>query len=268
MFLLSLPLEILLCIADSLDQARDLLALACLNRAANALFLDNLYRLNVRHQRSSALFWGVCLDKSEFVEMMLPDYQADANTTDDKSRTPIFHAIRTENETMIHMLLFDKRADINWQDQGRQTPLLYAIARNILSTATLLLDFDPCLNITDVKHRSAIWYAIAFCDENLVQVLLERGSDIRTPDYRRFSPFSLAVAKKTPRITRLLLLHSDPNARKTLLEDVTIRNRLFRQAVRASLQDVISLLVAHGADPGIDMARACCTKPRKTVTGR
>ena len=198
MFLLSLPLEILLCIADSLDQARDLLALACLNRAANALFLDNLYSFNVRHQRSSALLWGVCLDKLEFVEMMLRDYQADANTTDDKSRTLVFHAIRTENETMIRMLHFDKRADINWQDQGRQTPLVYAIARNILSTAMLLLDFDPCLNITDVKHRSAIWYAIAFCDENLVQVLLERGSDRRTPDYRRFSPFSLAVAKENP----------------------------------------------------------------------
>ncbi|KAJ5651580.1 uncharacterized protein N7484_005303 [Penicillium longicatenatum] len=55
--------------------------------------------------------------------------------------------------------------------------------------------------------------------------------------------------KKSPRITRLLLLHSDPNSRKTLLEDVTIRNRLLRQAVQASLQDVIALLVAHGADP-------------------
>ena len=177
MFLLSLPVEILLCIAGSLDQTRDLLALACLNRAANALFLGNLYRFNVRYQRSSALFWGVCLDKLEFVEMMLRDYQADANTTDDKSSTPIFRAIRTENKTMTRMLLFDKRADSNWQDQGRQAPLLYAIARDILSTATLLLDFDPCLNITDVKHRSATWYAIAFCDENLVQVLLKRGSD-------------------------------------------------------------------------------------------
>lgn len=89
MFLLSLPVEILLCRVDSLGQARDLLALACLNRAANALFLGNLYRFNVRYQRSSALFWGVCLDKLEFVEMMLRDYQADVNTIDGRSRTPI-----------------------------------------------------------------------------------------------------------------------------------------------------------------------------------
>ncbi|CAG8892972.1 unnamed protein product [Penicillium nalgiovense] len=249
MYLLNLPNEILLCIANSLDQARDFLALACLNRAANNLFLDSLYRFNVRRQRSSSLFWGVRRGKLEFVEMMLRDYQADANTIDGRSRTPIFYAIRNKNETMIRTLLFDKRADIDWQDRRGQTPLVYAIASNLLSTASLLLDFNPCLNIRDAKNRSAIWYSIALCDENLVQVLLERGSDIRTPDYKRFSPSSLAIAKEIPKITRLLLLHSDPNLRMTLLENVTIRNRLLHQAVQASLLDVISLLVAHGADP-------------------
>lgn len=131
----------------------------------------------------------------------------------------------------------------------RQTPLIYAIEKNLLSTTSLLLDFDPSLNIRDVKKRSAIWYAIARCDENLVQVLLERGSDIRTPDYKQFSPLRLAVAKKAPRITLLLLLHSDPNLRMTMLENVTVRNRLLCQAVRASLQDFVALLIAHGADP-------------------
>jgi hypothetical protein len=48
MYLLNLPDEMLLCIANSLDQARDLLALACLNRAANNLFLDYLYRFKTQ----------------------------------------------------------------------------------------------------------------------------------------------------------------------------------------------------------------------------
>ncbi|KAJ5481373.1 hypothetical protein N7475_000185 [Penicillium sp. IBT 31633x] len=249
MILLEFPPEIILCIADKLDQAKDLLNLACLNRATNALLLEYLYKFNVRHQRSSALFWGVLRGKSEFVEMMLRNYEADANTTDDRSRTPIFYAIRTENATMIRTLLFEKRADINWQDHRRQTPLVYAIARKLLSTASLLLDFDPCLKTIDVRHRSAIWYAIAVCDESLTQVLLERGSDIRTPDYKQLSPFSLSIAKDTPKTTRLLLLHSDPNLRTTLLENVTTRDLLLWQAVKASLQDIVALLVAHGADP-------------------
>lgn len=113
MFYRDLPIEMLLCIADKLDQARDLFTLACLNHAANDLFLDYLYRFNVRHQRSSALFWGVYRGKSDFIKMILNDYGADANTIDSRTRIPIFHAIRTKNETIIRTLLIDKRADIN-----------------------------------------------------------------------------------------------------------------------------------------------------------
>ncbi|KAJ5776726.1 uncharacterized protein N7511_001737 [Penicillium nucicola] len=181
--------------------------------------------------------------------MMLDDYRANANTTDSRSRTPIFYAVRTKNEQIIRILLENKEADINWQDQHRQTPLVYAIERNLLPTASLLLEFNPYLIRVDIKKRSAIWYAIARCDESLVQALLKRGSDIRTPDYKDFSPICLAVTKKPPNIARLILLNSDPDSRKILLKDVALRNSLLRRAVQASLQDVIALLVAHGADP-------------------
>ncbi|KAJ5771498.1 uncharacterized protein N7511_003549 [Penicillium nucicola] len=222
--LLGLPDEILLCIAYSLDQARDLLALACLNQAMNKIFLDCLYRFNVRHQRSSALSWGVRQSKPEFVKMMLGYYRANANTTDSKSRTPIFYAIRTKNEQIIRILLENEKADINWPDWRRQTPLVYAIERNLLSTASLLLEFNPCLNKVDIKNG-------------------------RLSDYKDVSPFCLAVTKTPPKIARLILLNSDPDSKKILLEDVALRNRLLCRAVQASLRDVIALLVAHGADP-------------------
>lgn len=114
---LDLPAEILLCIADRLGKAKDLLALSCLTRAVNDILLPYLYNFNVRQQRSSALLWGVVHNQSKLVEKMLCEYQADTNTTDDESRTPIFHAIRAKNVTMIRRLLSDKRTDINWQDQ-------------------------------------------------------------------------------------------------------------------------------------------------------
>lgn len=111
MYLLDFPPEIILCIADKLDQARDLLMLACVNRATCDRLLVYLYRFNVRHQRSSALFWGVLQGDSQFVEMMLRSYRADANTTDDKYRTPIFYAILTKNETIFRTLLFDVKSE-------------------------------------------------------------------------------------------------------------------------------------------------------------
>ncbi|KAJ5483157.1 hypothetical protein N7530_002403 [Penicillium desertorum] len=249
MFLLDLPIEILLCIAECLDKAKDIFKLAFLNRATSALFLPFLCKFNVHKQRSSALLWSVIRCESGFVGKMLHNYQADANTTDNKSRTPIFHAIRAENETIIRMLLFDKRADINWQDKYQQTPLIYAMRRGLRPTASLLLDFNPCLDKRDHKHRSAIWYAIAHSDESLVEALLKRGGDICTPDYKRISPISLAIAKKSVKITRMLLLHSENISGKSLLKDTHIRDRLLWRAVQAGLQDIVSLLVANGANP-------------------
>ena len=230
MVLLDFPAEVLLCIADKLDKAKDLFALSCLTRATNSLFLPYLYNFNVRHQRSSALLWGVVHNQSKLVEKMLCEYQADTNTTDDESRTPIFHAIRAENMTMIRRLLSDKGTNINWQDQNKQTPLLYAMGRRLSSIALLLLDFKPFLDEKDRKQRSAIWYAIAHCDKGLVQALLQRGSDVRRKDYKGRLPIDLG---------------------KPLLEDGNARDRYLRRAVKANLQDIILLLVAHGADPNI-----------------
>ena len=172
---------------------------------------------------------------------------------------------------MIRTLLVDVRADINWQDRRRQTPLVYAIQRNLLSAASLLLDFDPCLNIMDVKNRSAIWYAIAFCDENLVKVLLERGSDIRTPDYKRFFPPSALLLPRKPRELPAcysyiqIPIQERPYWRMSLSETVC-SVRLYRQAFMMSSR--YSLPMAQIPILEIEMVRDCCIKPRKRVTGR
>ncbi|KAJ5240391.1 uncharacterized protein N7469_001982 [Penicillium citrinum] len=250
MVLLDFPAEVLLCIADKLDKAKDLFALSCLTRATNFLFLPYLYNFNVRYQRSSALLWGVVHNQPSLVDTMC-QYQADTNTTDEKSRTPIFHAIHAENVTMIRRLLSDKRTDINWQDRNKQTPLLYAMGRRLSSIALLLLDFKPFLDEKDRKQRSAIWYAIAHCDEGLVQALLQRGSDVRRKDYKGRLPTDFAIFKENENIIRMLLYHPDPKTGKSLLEDGNARDRYLRRAVKASLQDIILLLVAHGADPNI-----------------
>lgn len=248
---LDLPTEILLCIADRLDQAKHLLALSCLTRGTCSLFLPRLYKFNVRQQCSSALFWGVARGHTELVDRLMFIYQADTNITDARSRTPIFHAIRAENVTMIRLLLSYKRTDLNWPDQFEQTPLLYAMSRGFLSAASLLLDFEPKLDNKDGKRRSAIWFAIKHCDEGLVHALLQRGSDIREKDYKGYSPISLAILKKHGVITRMLLHHTDPKTGKSLLEDSSVRDCILRHAVEANFQDIILLLLAHGANPNI-----------------
>jgi ankyrin repeat protein len=246
---LHLPTELLYWIADELDTAKDLLALSCITKETNLVLLPHLYRFNIRQQRSSALFWGALQRNSEFVGKMLGQYQANANTTDDQSRTPVFYAIDAENQPTIRLLLSDKRADINQQDQSMQTPLVYAIAKKRSSAVSPLLEFNPCLDKRDDKQRSAIWYAIHNRDTKLVQLLLSKGSDIRTPDNGDVSPIKLAITKKYVKITRMLLGHSDPNTGKSLLEDINAIDHLLDEAREVYFRDIILLLIAHGADP-------------------
>ena len=246
---LHLPTELLYWIADELDTAKDLLALSCLTKETNLVLLPHLYRFNVRQQRSSALFRGALQRNSEFVGKMLGHYQADANTTDDQSRTPVFYAIDADSEPIIRLLLSDKRADINQQDQSMQTPIVYAIAKKRSSAVSPLLEFNPCLDERDDKQRSAIWYAIHNRDTKLVQLLLTKGSDIRTPDKGDVSPIKLAITKKYVKLTRMLLRHSDPNTGKSLLEDIYVIDHLLDKAREVYFRDIILLLIAHGADP-------------------
>ena len=250
MFLVNLPHEVLLDIADSLDKSQDLLTLACVNRTMNDLFLPYLYKFNVRQQCSSALLWGVQKGKASFVERMLRNHRADVNTTDRKFRTPVFHAIRAGNETICRILLSDERALIDWQDKQKQTPLVYALQKGCLSMASFLLnDFKPSVDIKDKKRRTAIWCAIARCDENLVRCLLERNSDIRTPDYKGISLLGIAIDKESVAITRMLLLHSNLDPEKPLITDLDARDHPLWLAAGAGLRHIIQLLVAYGADP-------------------
>lgn len=52
-------------------------------------------------------------------------------------------------------------------------------------------------------------------------------------------------------IARLFFQHLNPSTGKSLLEDVSARDRLLRRAANAELQDIILLLVAHGPNPNI-----------------
>jgi len=165
----------------------------------------------------------------------------------------MFYAIHAknnkENEDIIRIILSDGRADIDWQDQRKQTPLIHAIRRKLSSTVSLLLDYKPCLDKRNDKQRFAIWYAIENCDEDLVRVLLQSGCDIRTRDHKGVSLAILAIERRYVAIARILLQHPDRKTGKSLLEDVNARDRLLRRVVKSELQDIILLLVAHGANP-------------------
>jgi ankyrin repeat protein len=179
-----------------------------MNSTSKDIFLPHLYTFNVRHQESSALIWAAQNNKIALANRLLKENRANANTTDNRSRTPVFHAIQIGNEEMIQTLL-ESAADINWKDDQRQTPLLYALLRGHVSMARVLLQhFNPSVNCMDFKGRNAIWYAVTICDEELVRLLLELQSDIWMMDGRQTTPLSLAISNRNLPNIQLLLDHS------------------------------------------------------------
>jgi ankyrin repeat protein len=246
--LFQLPPEILLYLSEFLHSSRDLFAMACVNRYSKDIFLPCLYTFNVRRQESSALIWAAQDNKIALANRLLKEYRANANTTDDRSRTPVFHAIQFESEEMIRTLL-ESAADINWQDDQEQTPLLYALQRGHLSMARVLLRYcNPAVDCTDAKGRNAIWYAVTNCDEELVRFLLELQSDIGMMDCRQTTPLSLAISNRNLRIIQLLLDHSQAHPSQPRLVDVHAGDHPLCLAVQAGLKDIAHTLIKYGAD--------------------
>jgi ankyrin repeat protein len=246
--LLQLPPEILLYVSGFLHSPRDLLVMARVNSFLRDLFLPCLYTFNVRHQESSAVIWAARNNKISLANRVLNEYRGNANTTDYRLRTPIFHAIQVGSEEMIRTLL-ESAADINWQDDQKQTPLLYALQRGRLSMARILLrHFHPSVDCTDLKDRNAIWYAVANCDENLVRLLLELQSDIWMMDCRRTTPLNLAISKRNLPITQMLLHHAEAYPSQPRLVDVNAGDHLLCLAVDAGLKEIAQTLIIYGAD--------------------
>jgi ankyrin repeat protein len=99
--LFQLPIKILFYLSEFFHSSRDLFAMACVNRNSKDLFLPCLYTFNVRHQESSALIWAAQNNKIALANRLLMEYRGNANTTDYRSRTPVFHAIQVGSEEMI-----------------------------------------------------------------------------------------------------------------------------------------------------------------------
>ncbi|CEJ62567.1 hypothetical protein PMG11_11064 [Penicillium brasilianum] len=248
-WLFELPPEILLYLLKFFDSSRDLFAMACVNRISSHIFLPCLYTFNVRRQESSALIWAAQNNKIALANRLLKEYRANANTTDNRSRTPVFHAIQFGSEEMIRTLL-ESAADVNWQDGRNQTPLLYALERRHLSMARVLLrHFNPSVDCTDSMGRNAIWYAVASCNEQqLIRLLLERQSDIWMMDYRQTTPLNLAISKRNLPIIQLLLDHSQAHPSQPRLVDVHAGDHPLCLAVQAGLKEIAQTLIKYGAE--------------------
>ncbi|KAJ5749421.1 hypothetical protein N7533_006449 [Penicillium manginii] len=253
MKLLSLPLELLFCLADLLDVSQDLLSMAKLNKRSSLLFLPLLYTFNVRCQNSSALIWAIQHNQSKLAKTLLEKYQANPNTIDGRLRTPLFyiHGIRTERYQMIRSLI-KSGTDLNWRDDHQQTPLLYSLQRKLLPTARDLLGYsDTEVTARDNKGRNAIWFATAHQDKDLVRAFLARGVDTFTADCKGIDPINLAILYQSSPILTMLLDHVKTKPSAATLDGPSSREHPLFIATRKGSKEMVQILISYGANLNI-----------------
>ncbi|CAI7644965.1 unnamed protein product, partial [Penicillium pancosmium] len=233
--------------------SQDLLSMAKLNKRSSLLFLPLLYAFNVRCQNSSALIWAIQHNQSKLAKTLLEEYQANPNTTDDRFRTPLFHAsaIGTERHHMIHFLIRNG-ADLNWRDDHQQTPLLYSLERKFLPAARDLLGYSGTeVTSRDSKGRNAIWYATAHQDKEMIRAFLDRGVDAFIPDYKGIDPINLAILKQNSTVLTMLLDHGKTMPSAANLDGPNNGEHPLFIATRNGSKEMVQILISYGANLNI-----------------
>lgn len=182
---LSLPTEIILLIAQNLDDERDLNALARTNRRNYDLLDPVLYRHDVLYTHSSALRWAV-LERVERTVRKSLDHGASVDDNDSDSnellemfyQAPLLSLAVKDGDEGITKLLLEHGADPNTRDQSGKHALTQAVfCRHIPVIRLLLSQKDIVVNTScDRIGHTPLTTAICRGYVDVAEILLHHGA--------------------------------------------------------------------------------------------
>lgn len=180
MFLVALPLELLLSVADSLAQP-DLNSLSRTAKALYGLLLRVFYKRNVAHDGSSALLWAATHNRPRTAALALA-HGAPINGSNTTSNTnaPLVRAINNQHEDMVRFLI-EKGADVNLRvaDQFEDvvnTPLSLA-ASGYEDVVRLLVSAGASVD-GGYDDDPPLWRAAQSGKEKAVRILFDAGAKV------------------------------------------------------------------------------------------
>lgn len=206
----------------------------------------------------TALFGAVVKKKKDMLKLLL-QHGADPNTAA-KGFTPLMQAI-IANQTEIARMLLDAKADPNRASfhsttYGACTPLQMAVGSRAAEMVELLLMHKADTAAIDRRGRTVLHYAVANADVAMVELLLKYKADASQNDEDGVAPLTMAqqgwnrnlfneglTSSPVPRpgLPTIKPDWSVPWSNLALISEVT--------KVSPSFQQIIKLLVDHGADP-------------------
>lgn len=138
---------------------------------------------------------------SETILRLLIEAGADVNATNETGRTPLMYAQEATAEILV-----SAGAELDVTDEFGMSALMYASEIGESDVVRLLLDRGADVTLVDSDQKGALFYAIEMNQKiDIVQMLLEAGSDPNEQDSTGLAPLMLASEGGHEEIARLLL---------------------------------------------------------------
>ena len=188
---------------------------------AATLLLDRGADPNAREpwQGETAMMWAAGENHGGMVRLLA----SRGAQLDVRSTIPEFPKVKVDLATMVTTAL----------PRGGLTALMFAARQGASQGAKALIDARAPLNTTDPDGTTALNIAIINAHFDVAAVLVEGGADLNLADAAGMTPLYAAVDMK----------HQEP----------MINRPLQKATGRLSAQDVISLLLAKGANPNLTL---------------
>lgn len=197
-------------------------------------------------EADTPLACAVLESKVELVQLYLM-YGGDPNRIMANGNTVLVRAIDRKTPKRLIELVLNYGSDPNGKNAEGTSPMFQAISMQRFDVAQVLLDRGADPNLPGPKHL--LWPASY--QPPLLKMLLARGADFR----RAPGVMELATSINNIESVRLLLNHGvDPNAKKDGVYTPLC------SAIRDDRGDIVTLLLANGADPNLPASEYPCFK--------
>lgn len=166
-------------------------------------------------EKRNALHLAVLAGNIKMIEYLLTLKELSVNSLDRDKNAPYSLAILSPNltdqlKTKIIMLLIDNGSDVNGKyGQEDNTALHLAAQKKLMAVALKLLERGASINDVNKNGESTLHFACLYrCkdeEKSLVDILIERGSNIGAKTVKQCTPFHYAVKGKSKSVLEKLM---------------------------------------------------------------
>lgn len=232
--------------ADIYQKNPSLIFVATKNGDANVvrclLKLNRKIAIDMKNKNGrSALHMAVIAKDINIVKVLLEN-NADPNIKDHDMQTPLHMASELADVSIVQLLI-DKGADTNLKTALNYSCLYIATNQGNIDIIKVLIANKA--DIHEKNHRcgsDALIKAVVMEFIDVIEYLMQQGSDVNTSDYEGISALMYAIEIKNTQIIQLLI-----NAGANVM-DIKANIGAFHHACINESLDVVQLLINNGAD--------------------